>query len=191
MTEDEIIVVSGLPRSGTSMMMSVLTAGGIPALLDGERRPDESNPKGYFEFEKVKQLERDRSFLADAKGKVVKIVSPLLKHLPGDYSYRVVFMLRNIQEILASQRQMMLKLGEQVDVVSDQKMEAVYGRHLKDVDSWLAARQNFEVLRINYNQMLQDPAPHIDQIMRFFAGSLNSQAMLSEVDQALYRQRRP
>src|SRR5262249_42395496 len=92
MMKDEITVVSGLPRSGTSMMMNILTAGGIQALTDGERLPDESNPRGYFELEKVKYLGRDRSFLSDAVGKVVKVVSPLLKHLSSEYHYRVIFM---------------------------------------------------------------------------------------------------
>src|SRR5215470_10675139 len=137
MIEDTVTVVSGLPRSGTSMMMNILTAGGIQALTDGQRSADESNPKGYFELEKVKHLGRDSSFLSDAVGKAVKIVSPLLKHLSPQYSYKVIFMERNIEEVLASQRKMMISRGE-LAPDDDEKMAAIYARHLQDVKSWLS-----------------------------------------------------
>jgi len=186
---DKITIVSGLPRSGTSMMMNILTAGGIQALPDGQRSPDESNPKGYFELEKVKHLGRDRSFLPDAVGKVVKIVSPLLKHLSPEYRYSVVFMERNIEEMLASQRQMMIKRGE-LAPDDDEKMAAIYTRHLRDVKSWLSLQPNIEVIYISYNEVLKSPRTNIDSINHFLGNGLDPDAMLAAVDRSLYRQRR-
>jgi hypothetical protein len=170
------------------MMMNILTAGGIQALTDGERSPDESNPKGYFELEKVKHLGRDRSFLSDAVGKAVKIVSPLLKHLAPEYQYRVIFMERNIQEMLASQRQMMIKRGE-LAPDDDEKMAAIYARHLQDVKSWLSLQPNMEVTYVSYNEVLKNPRACIDSINDFLGSGLDSTGMLAAVDRSLYRQR--
>src|ERR1041385_2006037 len=111
MNNQPIAIVSGLPRSGTSMMMKMLVAGGLEALTDNIRTADEDNPEGYFEFEMVKKLGDDRSWLADARGKCVKIVSSFLKHLPQDFTYKIIFMRRNIEEVLASQRQMLVRRG--------------------------------------------------------------------------------
>ena len=172
------------------MMMKLLIAGGMPALLDGERKPDDSNPRGYFEFERVKQLERDKSFLVEAKGKVIKVVSPLLTHLPGGYTYKVLFMNRNIEEVLASQHQMMVRRGEKTGAVPDDKMAGIYERHLQDVKAWLSRQPNFAVTQIDYNQVLQDPAPHIERVVHFLGRDLNIPAMLSTVDVTLYRERR-
>jgi len=170
------------------MMMNILTAGGIQALTDGERLPDESNPKGYFEFEKVKYLSRDRSFLSDALGKVVKVVSPLLKHLSPEYHYRVVFMERNINEMLASQREMMIKRGE-LAPDDDEKMADIYARHLQDVKSWLSLQPNIEVIYVSYNDILNSPAAYIERINHFLGSGLDPAAMLAAVDRSLYRQR--
>jgi hypothetical protein len=170
------------------MMMNILTAGGIQALTDGQRTADESNPKGYFELEKAKHLGRDSSFLSDAVGKVVKIVSPLLKHLSPAYSYRVIFMERNIQEMLASQRQMMVKRGELVPD-DDEKMAAIYARHLQDVKSWLALQPNIAVIYISYNEVLKTPPVYVETINRFLGNGLDASAMLAAVDRSLYRQR--
>ena len=186
---DKITIVSGLPRSGTSMMMNILTAGGIQALTDGQRSADESNPKGYFELEKVKHLGRDRSFLSDAVGKAVKIVSPLLKHLSPEYHYSVIFMERDIQEMLASQREMMIKRGE-LAPDDDEKMAAIYTRHLRDVKSWLSLQPNIEVIYISYNEVLKTPRACMDSINEFLGRGLDSNAMLAAVDRSLYRQRR-
>jgi len=170
------------------MMMNILTAGGIQALTDGQRSPDESNPKGYFELEKVKHLGRDSSFLSDALGKAVKIVSPLLKHLSPAYSYRVIFMERNIQEVLASQRKMMIQRGELVPD-DDDKMAEIYARHLQDVRSWLALQPNISVIYVNYNEVLKAPPVYLESINRFLGNELDATAMLTAVDRSLYRQR--
>ncbi|HET9529286.1 MAG TPA: sulfotransferase [Blastocatellia bacterium] len=190
MNNETIVIVSGLPRSGTSMMMRMLTAGGIEALTDNLRTADEDNPKGYFEFEKVKELEKDDSWLADARGKAVKIISKLLKHLPARYSYRVIFMRRKMDEILASQRQMLIRRGEPADTISDRRMAEIFERHLKDVQAWLENQPNIEVIYVDYNETLADPSPSIERINEFLGGGLDASAMMDVVEKALYRQQR-
>ena len=190
MENEAIIVVSGLPRSGTSMMMKMLVSGGVEALTDNLRTADEDNPKGYFEFDKVKELEREADWLADARGRAVKIISKLLKHLPADHNYRVIFMRRKMDEILASQRQMLIRRGAPADTVSDQKMAEIFERHLRDVEAWLDKQPNIDVLYINYNETLADPAPAIERINRFLGDRLDTAAMAEVVDSALYRQQR-
>src|SRR5262245_36031507 len=157
MVRDPVIIVSGLPRSGTSMMMRMLAAGGLEPLTDNIRTADEDNPKGYFEFERVKQIETDQTWLADAAGRVVKLISALLKYLPPDYQYKVIFMRRSMQEILASQRQMLVRRGEPTDRVADDQMAAMFEKHLAQVESWLRAQPNVETIYINYNDVLKDP----------------------------------
>jgi hypothetical protein len=184
-----VYIVSGLPRSGTSMMMKMLEAGGIKPLTDRVRTADEDNPKGYYEFERVKQIEHDQDWLPKARGKAVKMVSALLKHLPADYRYRIVFMQRHMEEILASQQRMLVRRGEPTDRVSDEKMAALFERHLREVEDWLARQPNVEVLYIHYSDVLADPAAASERINRFFGGSLDAVAMASVVDPELYRQR--
>ena len=189
MQNEPIIVVSGLPRSGTSMMMSMLVAGGIPAMTDSIRAADEDNPRGYFELEKVKGLAKDNRWLAEAGGRAVKIISALLKHLPADYRYKVIFMRREMSEVLASQQQMLIRRGEPTDTVSDERMAEMFRKHLADVESWLAKQPNIEVTYANYNRMLDAPAASIETINRFLGGQLDTAAMSAVVDKALHRQR--
>ncbi len=185
-----ITVVSGLPRSGTSMMMKMLEAGGIPPVTDEIREADEDNPKGYYEFERVKQMDQgDTAWVAGAQGKVVKVISALLKHLPADYSYRVVFVRRNMPEILASQRKMLIRRGEDPDKMDDKQMAMLFDKHLKQIEEWLNAQPNFRVLYVHYSDVLADPMPHIAQINEFLGGKLDPQAMASVVDRNLYRNR--
>jgi hypothetical protein len=185
-----VTIVSGLPRSGTSMMMKVLEAGGLPVLTDNVRSADDDNPKGYYEYERVKKMpEGDIAWLADAQGKVVKVISALLEYLPQEYSYRVIFMRRNIQEILASQRQMLVRSGKPTDKVSDEKLAEMYQKHLAKVESWLAAQPNVTVLFINYNAILQDPQPHLREVNKFLGNTLSDDKMASMIDPTLYRQK--
>src|SRR5262245_44885322 len=134
-----IVVVSGLPRSGTSMAMKMLEAGGVPIVTDGIRTADESNPKGDYEFERGKELEKngDPAWLRDARGKAVKIISFLLTYLPDGYDYQVVFMNRDVDEVLASQNKMLVARGETGDPVDDEKMREVYRKHLEKVGRFL------------------------------------------------------
>jgi len=189
MDSETITVVSGLPRSGTSMMMKMLAAGGIEPLIDNLREADDDNPKGYFEFERVKQIEHDKAWLADARGRVVKLISALLKHLPSDYSYKIIFMRRAMSEILASQRQMLVRRGEPSDAVPDEKMAAMFEKHIAQVESWLAAQTNIETIFVSYNEVMKDPRPHAERINDFLGGTLRVDAMTAVADRSLYRQK--
>jgi hypothetical protein len=188
MNNQTITIVSGLPRSGTSMMMKMLAAGGLEPLTDNIRAADEDNPKGYFEFERVKQIENDKAWLEEARGRVVKLISALLRHLPPSYNYKVVFMRRAMPEILASQRQMLIRRGEPADAVPDDKMAAMFNKHVTQVESWLGAQPNIEVLYISYNDVMKDSRAHAERINTFLGGSLRVDEMVSVVDRALYRQ---
>lgn len=189
MLDDEIAVVSGLPRCGTSMMMAMLEAGGMPVLTDDVRRADEDNPRGYYEFEPVKHLKEDSSWLAEARGKVVKMVSALLPDLPATHRYRVVFMERTMAEILASQRAMLERLGKPADPAADERQAALFERHLSSLRAWMARQGNFAVLFVHYNDLVASPAEHIARIDAFFGGHLDTAAMAAVVDRSLYRQR--
>ena len=172
------------------MMMKMLAAGGIDPLIDNLRAADDDNPKGYFEFEPVKQIEHDQAWLADARGRAVKLISALLKHLPSTYNYKVIFMRRAMSEILASQRQMLLRRGEPADAVPDHKLAALFDKHVAQVESWLAAQPNIETVYVSYNEVMKDPRPHAEGINSFLGGSLNVEAMAGVADRSLYRQKR-
>lgn len=189
-SQEAVIIVSGLPRSGTSMMMKMLDAGGIPPFTDNLRTPDEDNPKGYYEYERVKKLpEGDTEWLKEAKGKAVKVISALLEHLPDEYQYKILFMRRNMDEILASQRQMLIRSGKPTDKVSDEQMAALYHKHLAKVETWLQEKPNMSVLYVDYNAMLKDARPHLEQINRFLDNCLDIEKMAQVIDPNLYRQR--
>jgi hypothetical protein len=184
-----ITVVSGLPRSGTSMMMKVLEAGGMEIFTDNLRVADEDNPKGYFELEQVKALkDGDDSWVKDAPGKVVKVISSLLEHLPSSYEYKIVFMQRAIPEILASQKQMLIRRGEPSEG-DDQKMAEIFQEHLKRVRVWLANQPNMDVLYVDYNALMGDPGPEIKAVAEFLGLSENLGSMLAVPDKKLYRQK--
>jgi hypothetical protein len=189
MSRSYITIVSGLPRSGTSMMMQVLEAGGLPALKDDIRAADEDNPKGYYEFERVKQIAQDPAWLQDAQGRVVKMVSALLLQLPPTFTYRVIFIRRKMEEVLASQKAMLSRKGQAPSPVSDDKMAALFRKHLDQVEKWVAEQPNIEVLYVHYNEVLAAPRPQMDKINRFLGGALDVDKMVSIVDRTLYRQR--
>jgi hypothetical protein len=185
-----VTIVSGLPRSGTSMMMKMLEAGGLPPLTDNIRSADEDNPKGYYEFERVKQLPKgDVAWLPDAQGKVVKVIAALLPSLPGGYPYRVIFMERAMPEVLASQRQMLIRRGEDPHKIPDDVIAKLFEKHLKQVNEWVSQQPNVARLDVNYNEMLKNPQPFIDQIDAFLGHQLDTLKMAAVVDPALHRQR--
>jgi hypothetical protein len=188
----EIIIVSGLPRSGTSMMVKMLESAGLGILTDSLRKADDNNPKGYYEFERVKMLKAgDFDWLSDARGKVVKVISALLEYLPNQYQYKIIFMRRNMDEVLSSQRQMLVRDGKQDDHVSDAKLAELYENHLKQIETWLEQQPNMSTLFISYNQTLRDPEPNLERIIQFLGRNIDIKAMLQVVDQNLYRERRP
>lgn len=186
-----VTIVSGLPRSGTSMMMKLLEAGGLPPLTDNLRTADEDNPKGYYEFERVKQLPKgDVAWLPDAQGKVVKVIAALLPHLPSGYHYRVVFIQRAMSEVLASQKQMLIRRGEDPHKIPDDVIAKLFEKHLKQVNEWVSQQPNVERLDVNYNEMLKNPQPFIEQINAFLGGQLDKAKMAAVVDPSLHRQRK-
>jgi hypothetical protein len=186
----KIIVVSGLPRSGTSLMMMMLDAAGIPPMQDHIREADTDNPKGYYEFERVKKLpEGDRKWVRNAKGKAVKVISMLLEHLPSKYSYDVIIMRREIGEILASQRKMLVRRGENPNKVSDGEMGDLFEKHFNQVMDWIRTKKNFRFVEVSYNKMLESPEGEIAKVNQFLGGNLDEKAMLAKIDTNLYRQR--
>jgi hypothetical protein len=189
--EESIVIVSGLPRSGTSMLMRMLDAGGLPPLTDNERSADDDNPKGYYEFEPVKKLrEGDRTWLPRAQGKAVKIISALLEYLPAERQYRVLFMQRAIAEVLASQRQMLIRRGEDPDKVGDAEMAQYFQKHLAQVKDWLAKQKNIRVLYLDYNELVRNPGPQVREINAFLGNRLDETQMMAMIDPSLYRQRK-
>ena len=183
-----VYVVSGLPRSGTSMMMKMLEMGGVPPMIDEIREADDDNPKGYYEYERGKQMDRgDTSWVAKAVGKAVKVISALLKNLPSDYQYRVIFMRRSMDEILASQRKMLVNRGEDSDKMDDAKMAELFEKHLASTDKWLQAQDNFQVLHIQYRDILSEPLLQAQKVNEFLGGQLDELAMAGQVDPELYR----
>lgn len=189
-TNPPITIVSGLPRSGTSMMMKMLEAGGIPPLTDEIREADDDNPKGYYEFERVKKLDKgDTAWLADAQGKSVKVISALLKHLPSSYRYKIIFMRREMTEILASQRKMLVRRGKDPNSTDDQVISQHFERHLQDVLDWMEQQPNVDVLHVHYSETLADPRPGIREINEFLGSNLDTGKMAEVVDPELYRNR--
>ena len=184
-----VIVVSGLPRSGTSMMMKMLSEGGLEVVTDAIRAADEDNPNGYFEFEPVKKLaEGQDSWLKDAGGKLVKVISALLEHLPASHEYKVIFMEREIKEILASQQKMLQRRSEQ-SKATDEELEAQFRDHLRATKYWLARQPNMAVLYVDYNELMADPETHCQPVADFLGVPLDVARMRGVPNERLYRNR--
>ena len=187
--DEPIIVVSGLPRSGTSMMMKMLAEGGLPVITDELRRADEDNPNGYFELELARQLKDGNSaWLQDAPGKGIKVISALLEYLPSQYHYKVILMERDGREILASQKKMLEHRG-QTSRLSDEEMEQEFKVHLAAVKPWLVRQPNMELHVVNYNALISQPESVCEQIVEFLDLPLNQRRMLAVPDRQLYRNR--
>ena len=184
-----ITIVSGLPRSGTSLMMQMLVAGGMTPLSDGERTADADNPRGYLEWERIKQLPDDPGCIVEAEGKVVKVISRLLLSLPADHEYRVVFMQRPLPEVLASQDQMLRRRGTYREGANPAAMAAAFEKHLLEVYAWLDGRSHVKAIRIAYHNALKEPEQVSRRIGEFLGVPLNVQAMTKQVDASLYRNR--
>jgi len=182
-----ITVVSGLPRSGTSLMMQMLAAGGMPLLTDGVRGADEDNPQGYFEIEAVKRLHKDSAWLGDAVGKSIKVIGLLLPHLPNNYSYRVIFMDRDIREVLASQRSMLERRGETGADLSDEALRQQFTLQNQRVKGWLRSQPNVELLEIEHRKAISDPASCAAAVRAFLGDELDEDAMAEVVDPRLHR----
>ncbi len=188
---EPIIVVTGLPRSGTSMMMRMLEAGGVPILSDGERRADVDNPRGYFEFERIKNLEKetDKSYLRDGRGKAVKAISFLIKELPDDNDYRVIFMRRDLDEVLVSQEKMIARLDQGDTSAEQEAMKEAYRNDIVRARLHCKKRPNFELIEIHYRAAIEDAAGAAGDVNAFLGGGLDESAMRAAVDASLYRNR--
>jgi predicted AlkP superfamily phosphohydrolase/phosphomutase/tetratricopeptide (TPR) repeat protein len=184
-----VTVVAGLPRSGTSMMMQMLDAGGLDILTDRKRKADEDNPKGYYELEKATQLRKKRDWLGNAMSKGVKIVAQLLPFLPKDLPIRVVFIERNLDEVLASQKTMLSRMKRDSGKFSDAQIQAAYSRQLDMVKQWLANNPNAWVLYLQHRDVIREPARCAGLVNHFLGGRLDVEAMAQVVDPELYRQR--
>ncbi len=187
---DFVTIVAGLPRSGTSMAMRIIDQGGIPALIDEIRKADEDNPRGYYEFEPVKKTKKDASWLETAPGKVVKMVYRLLYDLPDNYQYRIVFMKRRLEEVIASQNVMLDRKGKAGGSLSDEQLLATFRKEIEKIEQWLAEQPNFKTLYVMYNEVLEEAGPKVAAINEFLGGNLDTEKMLAVVDKSLYRQRK-
>lgn len=184
-----IVVVSGLPRSGTSMMMKMLSEGGLEVVTDSIRAADEDNPNGYLEFEPVKKLmEGQSAWVQDAGGKLVKVISALLEHLPPAYDYRIIFMERQIKEILASQQKMLQRRNE-APTATDAELETRFDEHLRAIKYWLARQPNMAVLYVDYNRLVADPDAYCRPVAEFLGVPLDLDRMRAVPNERLYRNR--
>ncbi|MFH0980716.1 MAG: sulfotransferase family protein [Planctomycetota bacterium] len=184
-----VTIVSGLPRSGTSMMMRMITEGGLPALVDNLRAADEDNPKGYFEFEPVKKTKKDASWVKDGVGKVVKMVHLILLDMPLEYEYRVVFMRRNLHEVLKSQDKMLVRSGKNTDDMPKERLMEIYRVQIHKVQHHMKQHPDrFKFIEVDYNETMKNPAPSAERISAFLDG-LDPDKMCALVDPTLYRNR--
>lgn len=187
---DAIVVVSGLPRSGTSMAMKMLEAGGVEVVTDGARTADEDNPKGYYEDDRVLELAKDvdKSWLRESRGRAVKIISYLLRHLPSDNNYKVVFMRREISEVLASQSKMLARRGEEQGA-EDGSMREFFETDLWKANYHLKRATHIQALDLHYRQVLAEPVVEAKRMAEFLGRDMDIEAMASIVDPELYRNR--
>ena len=186
-----ITIVSGLPRSGTSMMMSALEAGGMDLLTDGLRRADINNPKGYNEFENVKKLAKgETDWIESAEGKVIKVISALLNFLPENYQYRVIFMERDIDEIMASQQRMLERSGKNAQSsTSENEIRQSYIEHIGEVKAWLTDSEWIRAIFVSYNDILHNPERNSREVAFFLDNLVDPDAMAKVVDYSLYREK--
>jgi hypothetical protein len=185
-----VTVVSGVPRSGTSLMMQMLGAGGLALLVDGRRGPDPDNPRGYLEYDPVKRLRRDASWLGAAAGRAVKVVHLLVPSLPPDRDYRMILMRRDLREVAASQRAMLERSGAAADELPDARLVEILAAQLDEAERWARAQPRFEVLCVEHGALLSDPKAGATRVDGFLGGGLDVAAMAQVVDPSLYRSRR-
>lgn len=188
---EPIVVVSGLPRSGTSMMMRMLEAGGVAILSDGEREADVDNPKGYYELERIKHLEKetDKSYLQAGRGKAVKAISFLIKDLPEDNDYRVIFMRRDLDEVLASQQKMIDRLDQGDTEAEKEAMREAFRNDIVRTRLLCKGRDNCEMIEVHYKATVEDPTAAARTVNAFLGGKLDETKMREAVEASLYRNR--
>ncbi len=186
--DNEIIIVSGLPRSGTSLMMQMLDNGGIPVVTDNIRTADTDNPRGYYEFEQVKKIKEDVSWLPETRGKAFKMVSQLLYELPSSQKYRIIFMERDMDEMLVSQEKMLARLNK--PTAPRAAIERAFREHLRKLREWVSGQPNIETLYVSYNELVERPEGQAERVSAFLDGRANAASMARTVDPSLYRNRK-
>jgi hypothetical protein len=186
--DKRIIIVSGLPRSGTSLMMQMLDNGGVPVVTDHIRRADQDNPRGYYEYERVKRIKEDVSWLPESRGKAFKMVSQLLYELPASERYGIIFMERDLDEMLISQEKMLARLNK--PSAPRAAIERAFREHLRKVRGWLAGQVNIEVLSVSYNNLVERPEEEAERVSAFLGGNADKESMSKTVDPLLYRNRK-
>jgi predicted AlkP superfamily phosphohydrolase/phosphomutase/Flp pilus assembly protein TadD len=184
-----VVVVAGLPRSGTSMMMQSLAAAGIEPYTDSKRTPDSDNPRGYFEHERVTRLYEDAAWLPEARGKAIKVVAHLLPYLPDGEDYRIVFLHRDLREVVASQRAMLERLGRRGGQLAQARLIRTFTQQLVRVQTWLRRRSDIPVLAVHYADALGDPAATAARLVRFFGAPFDEAAAAAAIDPAMRRQK--
>jgi hypothetical protein len=174
------------------MMMQMLHAGGLQIATDAVRTADESNPKGYFELEAVKELDKGAppGWLPGARGKAVKVVSSLLRWLPESYDYQVIFMQRNLDEVIASQDRMLAQRGVPQDASEHDRIRQLYQAHVEETLRLLRRRRCFSTLVVDYGETLAHPERIARRLDRFLAAQLDVNRAAAAADPALYRNRR-
>ena len=185
--DSEVIIVSGLPRSGTSLMMQMLHNGGVEVVTDNVRSADVDNPRGYYEFEKVKKIKEDASWLPETRGKAFKMISQLLYDLPPSERYRVIFMERDPDEMLLSQEKMLERSGRRS--APREEIKRSYTLHLTRLNEWLGRQRHIEVLRVSYNDLMEHPERESQRVGKFLDGKADPERMAATVEPSLYRNR--
>jgi hypothetical protein len=186
-TQNEIIVVSGLPRSGTSLMMQMLQAGGLPLYFDAARPADAHNPKGYLELDAVKNLRQNVAWLDQAKGKAVKIISHHIQALPAKFYYRIIFMQRDLKEVVLSQNKMLLQTGKPLGALKENELAEYFKNHLTRVLRWLQQQNNIDLLDVSYSDLLEKPEHWAELIVKFLNKKLDVTKMIGQVEPSLHR----
>ena len=162
-----ITIVSGLPRSGTSLLMQMLARAGVPLQHDGVRSADLSNPRGYFEWERIKQLPKNPALIAECEGKAVKVISSLLLSLPANYAYRILFVERRLEHVQASQAKMIEGLGTRGSGLPAAQLVRVLEMHRNYLYAWLTTREDLPVMKIDYDALITQPEAEALRVSRF------------------------
>lgn len=171
------------------MMMQMLDKGGLDIFTDGLRTPDENNPKGYYEHELVKSLARNKAWVKEAKGKAVKVISHLLFELPANYHYRIIFMERDLDEVLKSQHHMLVRDGKAKDDTINIRLVNAFQQNLQKVKDWAPKQGNIDILFVSHRNLIDNPTEELAKVSTFLGGNLNIQEMASVVDKSLHREK--
>jgi len=185
----ELTIVSGLPRAGTSLVMGLLQEGGIPLLCDDHRPPDEDNPRGYFEYAAVKRTKEDSSWVTEAEGRAVKVILQLLEALPPQHVYRVLFVHRDVREVVASQERMLRRIGAADSVLPFDRLAEIFAAQETSARKWARRQPNVSVLDVDYNQLLSDPEPILEAIIHFACLEASAEKLAERIEPSLYRNR--